>query len=210
MKNMRIYLGLAVLMMMSLVSFSPASAYFAYTSNPRTIGYVGCSNTQDAVIGYQATNVTQKEFWNPYQTIRGTLDKWDTASSVFWARYSQELVTYGQPSIVWIQICEDSLVKITPIMVGQVLGILRTLSPNAVFYISPLNTYSPVGLCPITGPNGVQDATRLADQAVSEGLALQGPILGPLTTQNTIIDHCHPNPTGQELLGSRLKTFFNK
>src|SRR5208282_1001649 len=182
------------------------------------IGYIGCSNTQDSINGYQNVSTTpaKKLFWKPYNTIGGTMDKWaDNATNnntgiTYWAEYRQQIAAYGQPKIVWIQICEDSLVKITPIMVGQVLGILRTLSPNAVFYISPLNTYSPVGLCPITGPNGVQDATRLADQAVSEGLALQGPILGPLTTQNTIIDHCHPNPTGQELLGSQLKTFFNK
>lgn len=200
--------------MVSLVTFSPAYAQF---SGVRTIGYVGCSNTQDAMIGYQSvvTNVTQKKFWNPYPTVGGTLDRWADNSTnkntamTYWAEYSQQIVTYGQPSIVWIQICEDTKVQVTPTMVSQVLDILRTLSRNAIFYISPLNTYSPVGFCSITGPNGVQDATTLTNQAVSEVLALQGPILGPLDSQTTISDGCHANAAGRQLLGTQLQAFFN-
>jgi len=181
------------------------------------IGYIGCSNTQFAVIGYHSvvTSPVKKLFWDPYDTIGGTLDKWannetnrDTGLT-YWAEYSQQIEIYGQPQKVWIQICEDASHPLTFNDVTTVIRILRQFSPHATFFISPLNTYSPVGLCSITGPNGVQDATKLANEAVSAGLAMQGPILGPLTAQNTYSDHCHPNPTGQTLLGSQLNAFFS-
>jgi len=153
--------------------------------------------------------VTQKEFWNPYPTIGGTIDKWASSSSEYWTEYSQQLQIYGQPQKVWIQICEDTQVQATPAMVNQVLETLRTLSPNVTVYISPLNTYDPVGFCNITGQNGVQDSSALANQAVSQGLALQGPILGPLNAQTTESDGCHPNAAGRQLLGTQLEEFFN-
>lgn len=176
---------------------------------PFDIGYIGCSNTEDSIVGYQTrvTNTTQKRFWLGYDTSGGTLDQWANASSGYWTRYMQQLTTYGQPKIVWVQICEHTAVHLTSAMVNQTLRILRSHSPNAIFYISPLNTYDPVGLCPITGQNGIQDATALDNQAVAERLALQGPIMGPLNTSTTF-DNCHPNQAGEQILGTELQSFF--
>jgi len=192
---------------------STSTTQFVTTSTlggPFDIGYIGCSNTEDSVVGYQniVTNPNQKRFWLAYNTSAGTLDQWADANSVYWMRYQQQLATYGQPKIVWVQICEHVAVKLTTTMLIQAFKILRSFSPNATFYVSPLNTYSPVGLCSITGPNGIQDATSLDKQAVSHGLALQGPIMGPLTTSTTISDNCHPNQAGEQLLGTELKVFF--
>jgi len=177
----------------------------------RTIGYIGCSNTEDAVAGYQmVTAPSNSHFWYAYNTGGGTLNKWANTpnNNFYWTGYQQQVANYGQPKIVWIQICEETTVLLTPLMVNQTIANLRSFSPNAKIYISPLNTYDPVGSCKLTGPNGVQDATRLANQAVAEGLALAGPILGPLNSQNTV-DGCHPNQAGMILEGNQLNAFFN-
>ena len=95
-------------------------------------------------------------------------------------------------------------------MVQEMFAILRLRAPSATYYISPLNSYSPSNICAITGPNGVADATNLANEAVSKGLALAGPTIGPLTSQNTVSDMCHPNTSGESLLGSQLASFFGR
>src|SRR5712691_7426323 len=113
-----------------------------------------------------------------------------------------------QPSKVWIEICERAAAPLNLAMVHEMLVILRQRAPSATYYISPLNSYSPSNICAITGPNGVADATNLANEAVSKGLALAGPTIGPLTSQNTVTDLCHPNTGGESLLGSQLASFF--
>jgi len=185
----------------------------------RVIGYIGCSNTLRSVQGYQ--NVTapdQQLFWNAYQNSEptghynlfdGLIQKWDNPTSEYWKNYTNEVALYGQPKIVWVELCEGVDDPASFANVTTMLSILRSYSPNVVIYISPLNTYDPVGYCPITGPNGVQDATALEQEAVSAGLALQGPIMGPLNNSTTLSDHCHPNAAGKQILGQQLYQFFN-
>ncbi|MGO9646400.1 MAG: hypothetical protein ACLPY5_16830 [Candidatus Bathyarchaeia archaeon] len=178
----------------------------------RTIGYIGCSNAEDAVAGYQmVTSSSDSHFWYAYNTGGGVLNKWalTPSNNFYWTGYQQQVVNYGQPKIVWIEICEYSTVIVTPLMVNETIANLRSFSPKATIYVSPLNTYDPVGSCSLTGANGIQDATNLADQAVKEGLALPGPILGPLNNQNTVGGGCHPNQAGEILEGNQLNAFFN-
>ncbi|MGO9645059.1 MAG: hypothetical protein ACLPY5_09960 [Candidatus Bathyarchaeia archaeon] len=182
----------------------------------RTIGYVGCSNTEDAVAGYQmVTNSSESHFWYPYATGGGVLNYWANPNATyFWPLYETQVANYGQPKIVWLQICEAQTTPLTPLMVNETIANIQALSPGVTIYISPLNTYAPVGSCGITGANGVEDATTLANQAVAEGLALPGPILGPLNSQNTVGGGpdagCHPNQAGEILEGNQLNAFFNR
>lgn len=173
-----------------------------------SIGYVGCSNTADAVAGYYMVQ-NMGLFWRPYATGGGSLDRWTSTSSQYWTLFDQQLQRYGQPAKVWVEICEMASHPLNFSMTQQVIAILKSKSPSATVYISPLNSYSPPGICSLTGPNGVADATRLANEAASNGLATSGPILGPLTQQNTNQDLCHPNTAGEELLGSQLVAFFD-
>ena len=179
-----------------------------------SIGYIGCSNTEDAVGGYYLVS-TADLFWKVYDTAGGTLDRWANPNNGFvtnfWANFQQELQKYGQPLKVWIQICENPETAIlTFSMVQETITMLRQYVPSAQYYISPLNSFSPSNLCQITGPNGVQDATNLANEAVSSGLALQGPILGPLTSSQTLPpSNCHATTAGMMLLGSQLSGFFD-
>ncbi len=178
-------------------------------SGPHSIGYVGCSNIADAVTGYyQVPNGGL--IWQPYPTGGGSLDLWTSGSSRYWSLFDQQVQRYGQPSKVWIEICERAAAPLDFAMVQELFAILRQRAPSATYYISPLNSYSPSNICAITGPNGVADATNLANEAVSKGLALAGPTIGPLTSQNTASDLCHPNTSGESLLGSQLARFFGR
>jgi len=174
---------------------------------PHSIGYVGCSNTADAVAGYYLVP-NKGLFWQPYSTGGGSLDLWTSPSSQFWSLFDLQVQKYGQPSEVWIEICERAVAPLDFGMVQQVFKILRQRVPSGTYYISPLNSYSPSNICALTGPNGVADAARLAEEAVSNGLSLAGPTIGPLTAQNTVSDMCHPNMLGERLLGSQLASFF--
>ncbi len=175
---------------------------------PHSIGYVGCSNTADAVAGYYLVP-NKGLFWQPYSTGGGSLDLWTSSTSRYWSLFDQQVQKYGQPSKVWIEICERAVAPLNSGMVQQVFAVLKQRAPSATYYISPLNSYYPSNICALTGPNGVADAARLADEAVSNGLSLAGPVIGPLTAQNTVSDMCHPNTSGETLLGSQLATFFD-
>jgi len=178
-------------------------------SGPHSIGYVGCSNTADAITGYYLVP-NGGLFWQPYPTGGGSLDLWTSGSSRYWSLFDRQVQKYGQPSKVWIEICERAAAPLDFAMVQEMFAILRLRAPSATYYISPLNSYSPSNICTVTGPNGVADATNLANEAVSKGLALAGPTIGPLTSQNTVSDMCHPNTGGESLLGSQLASFFGR
>ncbi len=173
-----------------------------------SIGYVGCSNTADAVQGYYMVQNKQR-IWQPYSTGGGSLDKWTAPGSTYWSLFDQQVQRYGQPSEVWIQICELATRPLTFADVQGTVAILKQHVSSAIFYISQLNAYSPSNICALTGPNGVADSASLVNQTVSSALALRGPILGPLTAQNTVSDMCHPNAVGEQLLGSQLVSFFD-
>lgn len=178
------------------------------TTAKHPIGYLGCSNSADAVMGYYM-NPNMGLLWKPYATGGGSLDMWTAPTSQYWTKFDQQVQTYGPPSVVWVNLCERAARPLTFNDVQQTISILRRHAPAATYYISPLNTYSPVGICKLTGPKGVQDTMNLANQAVANSLALLGPILGPLTSQALNGDLCHPNAEGEKLLGSQLSSFFD-
>jgi len=199
----------STLLLAAWVSSPPLGAVAASSLAPHSIGYVGCSNTADAVSGYyMVTN--NGLFWRPYSTGGGSLDQWANPSSQFWVNFDAQVRQYGQPSEVWIQICERATNPLTYSIVQQTFSILGQHAPSASYFISPLNSYNPSNICSLTGPNGVADATTLANEAVSNGLAAAGPVLGPLTAQNTQSDLCHPNTAGEILLGGQLASFFDQ
>jgi len=199
---------------------APASNPRAELS-PRSVGYVGCSNTLDSVIGYQFTPGAQS-FWPIYDINGDSIDKWarpDWLRAWFggerpaWLTFTQQVATYGRPKYVWVQLCENYAEE--PNVYDQVRNILtklRTHMPQVEIFISAINTYQPnPGLCRLMGPQGqgVTDTIKWRDQAVADGLAKKGPDMGPLTAPLTIADGCHPNKEGMLLLGRQLHAFFD-
>ena len=199
-----------------VIYVEPSQAQSVVQLSQNSIGYIGCSNTEDAVIGYFAVQ-NRGLFWAPYDTYGGVVSEWaHLANQQYWANFSEQILTYGQPQIVWVNLCEFAASPATFSDVQNMLSILRSYTPDAVFYISPLNSYVSGYICPLTGANGVQDTTNLANEAVAAGLASQGPILGPLgpapvgnPTGGTLQNSCHPNTAGEILLGTQLASFFD-
>jgi hypothetical protein len=154
-----------------------------------------------------------------YNINGGSVGRWqpptDPTTIKYWSQYNAQVAIYGQPNVIWVNLCEHWTDGNTYDQVKLMLSTLRQYSPNATIYISAINTYNPVaGLCTFMGPlgQGETDTQQWAAQAVADGLALTGPQLGPLTA--TMIEpsdpsHCHPTQQGMMFLGQQLAAFFD-
>lgn len=174
------------------------------------IGYIGCSNTMQAVEGYHKVTGNKKRFWEPYQTGGMSIEKWANPDHPIWGEFDKQVNVYGQPRAVWVQLCENEERPVTYEHVKAMMANLKNHAPNSAYFISPLNSYDPKNLCSILGPDGIDDLIAFAKQAVEEGLGRPGPRLGPLTVSNTLEDRCHPSIRGRvDPLGKQLVDFFD-
>jgi hypothetical protein len=199
-----------------LVAFMVAIGSPAY-AQVNSIGYIGCSNSRDSVIGYHATVGNKNYLWPAYNIGGGSIEQWADIWSPYWMAFQGMVASYGKPRAVWVQLCEK--LPEDPVTYAQVvamLGNLKNKVPGAVAYISAINGYSPSTLCHLMGnltpaglAQGNADTNAWALQAVKDGLAQAGPIMGPLTPQLVLTDDCHPNDAGMALLGGQLKNFFD-
>ena len=184
-----------------------------------TVGYVGCSDTWMTIQGYY-NQTNEALFWPANSAYSGGgIDNWGwaNASTSYWDVYDNELSAYGQPKAVWVEDCGSQGPAYGQFpndtyawsMIQQFFGILKAKSPNAVVYMSPINNFLPNGTCPRAGLVGVPQTERMTKLAVADGLALAGPIMGPLVLNGTLdSSRCHPNTAGELLLGSQLVQFF--
>ena len=196
----------------------PAAAPFPNAANKTTtvhsIAWVGCSNSWQSVVGYHATPGNQNLFWDTarYNTGGDRVDQWAISIFPAWRLFDIQVQHYGQPSEVWVQLCERyDTNPSTYAQVRSIFSILKNHAPNATYYLSAINIYNPTNICSFMGPSGQGETDTLAwrDQAVAEGLALRGPDMGPLDATNTNGGLCHPNDAGELLLGRELKDFFD-
>jgi hypothetical protein len=206
----------------------PASAFVE-----KTWGYVGCSNTHDTIWGYHDVDSAHL-FW-PFEgyPIEGqTVVKWADPSGKPWMLFEQMKETYNageDPPVIWIQMCvnlnteEQNYAPATYDDVVKVIENVRSRAPTSYLFVSPLQDYDPVDLCPKMGPGGVEipQMTAWLNTAIEAGLAYAGPgtgsnpNLGPLTVELTVADHCHPTGgphgpgNGAAFLGQQLADFFD-
>jgi hypothetical protein len=198
-------------------------------------GYVGCSNTHDTIWGYQRISDSAHLFWpfEGYHIEGTTVVRWANPDDIHWGlfdQFSQQFDGGSGPPVIWFQMCESLdpstsfFARTTFDDVKSTLDLLKHHAPNAIVFISPLQSYDPPTLCPWMGPGGeaVPHLTDLANQAVDQGLAQAGPgvggntNLGPLT-QGIVDpkDDCHPNGgphgpgPGAQALGQQLHEFFD-
>ena len=197
-----------------LLASVPGARASAPALGVHSIGYLGCSNTRDSVSGYETTAGNRNLFWNPayFDTGGGTIEQWANSASSYWTKFGDQLRIYGQPAVVWVQLCENyPKTQNTYTEVQQLFTILKQRVPSGAFYLSAINIYNPSTLCSFMGPNGQgeTDTVKWRDQAVAAGLALRGPDMGLLTATTTTFDGCHPNTAGESLLGTELFSFFD-
>lgn len=179
-----------------------------------SIGYIGCSISRAAVDGYHSIDSNKNLFWPSYPTGGGHVGLWADPHANYWTNFDRMIGRYGQPLAVWVELCEQAQKQTASYQdVQTMFAILKRHAPNAIYYISPINIYQPlVGLCRAMGPTGEGETDTLnwRTRTVSDGLALQGPEMGPITAADVNGSGCEPNQSGIIVLGNNLHSFFDK
>ena len=178
---------------------------------------VGCSNTGQAVVGYTDASALDRLSFGDLGG--GAANIWGDPTharySLYWDLYDTRRPAAGYVE-TWVQLCirsgdhggvfdDDEMAWIT-----HIVEQLNQRDPGIVVWISPLNFYEGI-VCDSVGEIGPEIAAEASDWAATSlsGVA-RGPDLGPLTPDMIgVRDNCHPNKSGEALLGSQLVTFFD-
>jgi hypothetical protein len=225
----RLVAGIAVVAVLAGVS--------AGTALPRAVwGYIGCSNTHDAVYGYSKLSAEQR-FW-PYERdyrIEGaTVHDWADRGSPYWHLVRREIERHGAPTLIWFQACaqldprEPGYRPLSQRDLKRAIDNIQALVPTATVFVSPLQDYQPATLCPMMGLGApeIPTVSRWLSRLVARGEVRAGPgvndqpDLGPLTRNGTVWrDGCHPTGdplhpasfkgSGAQLLGAQLVASFD-
>lgn len=201
--------ALATLVPFLLTLLLPTSATSAAST---TVGYIGCSLTHMTVNGYHTDGGTR--LWPPLEGYgAGEIPRWfdDITSPTpkYWPIF-QRMLTTSPADTFWIEACFRTG-QIHPANLAQAEAVvrhIRELVPGATIYFSAMNGWDPPDSCGKASSAAVTKAQQITDALVAEGLTLRGPIMPLLPTSNTL-DTCHPNATGEALLGQALKGFFD-
>jgi hypothetical protein len=174
------------------------------------IGFVGCSFSNNAVEGYHL--VGGQRFWDTVpQYNGGSVSIWAedlTGRSRYWQGFDAMLTAHPDTSIIWWQVCNSPSDDETTLYENArlVLAEIQRRVPGARVYVSGQHSYSGGHVCR-GEPDGPARMQRLADRLVTEGLAVAGPVMGPLAESQTR-DGCHANQQGMTVLGQQLLSFF--
>ena len=168
---------------------------------------VGCSQTRDAVFGYN--EVADDGAFGPSTAAQylggGSIEAWANPASRYWRDFDE--LAGPENDAMWLMICWHAVrsVDADVEMVRSVIDrAIETIGRDVPVYVSGLNDWDPRSLCP---RGDFPASVELADAVVAEGLALRGPDLGPLLREHTD-DGCHGNRAGNELMGRQLVEFF--
>ena len=175
-----------------------------------TVGYVGCSMSQNSVEGYEAGGGTNMwTFRLPYGG--GTIGRWNDAISGrgdYWGGFDKALDLDPNTSVIWWNLCtvkgspQDSFENAV-----KILDQIENRIPGVEVYVSAQPPYADGHICALAGDGGPELMEQLAQQLIDAGLVGRGPNMGPLTKAETR-DGCHANEAGQEVLGQQLLDFF--
>jgi hypothetical protein len=176
-----------------------------------SVGYVGCSMSQNSVEGYQDVGGTNMwSFRAPYGG--GSVGRWhddiDGDRGRYWQGFERELVANPDTGVIWWNLCtvksspQDSFDNAVAI-----LAEIEARIPGAEVYVSAQPLYANGHLCGLAGEGGPEYMVALADELIGAGLALAGPTMGPLDQSETR-DGCHANAEGKTVLGNQLLDFF--
>lgn len=174
------------------------------------VGFVGCSFSNNAVEGYH--QLGGQRFWDTIPAYNGgAVSVWAsglTGSSRYWRGFDSMLQAHPDTSTIWWQLCNSPSDDETTLYENArlVLAEIQRRVPGARIYVSGQHSYSGGHVCR-GEPDGPARMQRLSDRLVSEGLAVAGPVMGPLAESQTR-DGCHANQPGMTVLGQQLLAFF--
>lgn len=173
------------------------------------MGFVGCSVTRDAVTGYDL--VGGARLWPPEAVSYsgGSVSRWAMTVDVEagqWRDFTAALAANPTTRGLWVQLCTAGTPADDVESAIALLDELRARLPGVPIWVSAQPGYV-AHECGIAGPTGPDRMQDLADELVRRGHAFTGPLLGPLTVEQTL-DGCHANADGQRLMGEQLVDFF--
>lgn len=177
-----------------------------------SIGFAGCSFTNNAVEGYH--QLGGKRFWDVIRQYNGgSVSMWSGGatgqSRRYWNGFQNALDAHPDTGIIWWQLCNSPQDDVDTLYRNALLVLeeIQNRVPGALIYISAQHAYMAGHTC--NDPDGPARMQALADRLVAEGLALAGPVMGPLAESQTR-DGCHGNLEGMDVLGEQLIAFFGK
>ena len=200
-----------------------ASADSGLASTPTTVGYVGCSNSVGAVVGYHVDGGVR--LWGSRDYGAGTIYRWasdipDGSASRLWDSFGKAQ-TSAPASEIWLNLCEkqDNNHSKAYSSASAVIAEIRRRVGDVPIHVSAMNDYVAPHVCSISGTEGAPRMQGIADQLVAAGLASAGPKLAALSSiypvpsdpavDQTLQDGCHPNDAGKAFLGEALVRFFD-
>jgi hypothetical protein len=172
------------------------------------MGFIGCSMAENTASGYRA--VGGQRMWGPYGTGGDVVQNWTNTDSKAWAKFDQEVSTYGRPSAVWIQICIFSFNGVTYDEVRSMIANAREHSaPDATIYITGQPLYENGWTCDLAGSDGPELTDQMAQRAGADAdlNVIYAGTFGPLGSTTTS-DSCHANSAGERLLGEQAVEYF--
>lgn len=195
------------------------------TSNPEPtpavgtgpVGVVGCSNTDLSVAGY--TDLSGLDRLSTGDLGGGAPPLWGDPTedryAEYWATYDSRRPATGYVE-TWVQLClrvsdhNGSFDADEQGWISHIVEQIHLRDPGIPVWISPINTYEGI-VCDSIGADGPAIAAEASDWAAAALTdVFRGPDLGPLTEAEIgQRDDCHPNQSGQRLLGEQLVDFFD-
>ena len=181
----------------------------ASASAPATVGVVGCSNTQNALTGYEEVS-TKRLLWAKDDTIGNgstysgkSISEWSAPGSVAWDIFDSALAAHPETSAIWWELCVRDGSDDTNATVDAIVDLIRQRLPNVPIYASALDD---------TPGCVIGDAARsqqFVDYLVAKGSVERGPVMTPLTSAQTDAGGCHANQIGKPIWGQDLADFFD-
>ncbi|MGZ8924559.1 MAG: PKD domain-containing protein [Nitrososphaeraceae archaeon] len=174
------------------------------------VGFIGCSMSMNAVHGTYTLDPTL--FWSTLpQYGGGGLAQWiPSPTNMYWDKF-QTAYTNSPTNVIWWQLCsvDSTSAQQTFANAQLILNEINDRVPNAQIYVSAQPAYynPTTHVCTNAGVNGVSTMQTIAGQLVnmsSTDNVYAGPVVGPLDATNQLVDTCHANGDGEEMMGQQL------
>lgn len=174
------------------------------------VGYIGCSMTIGAING--ALRLNPSGYWPVYNIGGGGVSKWADLNSQYWKDF-QTAYNANPVKTFWFELCALSTEKDKETIDAAmaVIDELKRRIPDVTIYVSAQPTYTPTShVCQIAGSDGPQRMSDIASTLIMSGEVKAGPAQGPLNADSQLKpnDSCHPNTSGEDLLGKQVQDFF--
>jgi len=197
-------LTLAILILSAVLLGYVYPVFGNTVSTYKKIALAGCSQTREWVgdgtsHGYE--DITGVNLFTSAGAFGGgSIEKWVEGSSYIEAF---RRATDRTEDAILAQVCVHNSRPVTYADLERMINLLKAEVSGVPVYLQPLDV-APPGC----SKAGYTTSVALINQAVSNGLALQGPQTLPLYSPNETRDGCHPNDTGAARTAEIVKAFF--